>query len=80
MPAAGRLISRPRVRGTMQKLQNMSQPSITVTKARPGLKPAKSGWRSGKSKRSSERDSSVRAERVPSRAASGQCARQPLPA
>ena len=33
MAAAGRLISRPRVRGTMQNAQNRSQPSITVRKA-----------------------------------------------
>ena len=35
--ALGRLTSRPRVRGTTQYEQNRSQPSMTVTNARPGV-------------------------------------------
>ena len=68
--AAGRLASRPRVSGTMQKLQNRSQPSITVTKARPGVAGSRSGCRSGRSKRSLPELSRVRAARVPRLAAS----------
>ena len=41
--STGRLTSRPRVRGTTQKLQKRSQPSITVTKARPGVGEVNSG-------------------------------------
>ena len=43
MDSLGRLTSRPRVRGTTQKLQKRSQPSITVTKARPGVGEVYSG-------------------------------------
>jgi hypothetical protein len=40
MASAGRLISRPRVYGTTQNAQKRSQPSITVSQARPGELPS----------------------------------------